>query len=42
MTILEMAKSNYPDLWNKNMLRKLVERGRISEDEYIEITGEKY
>ena len=40
--IAEMAKANYPDPWNKTMIRKLVEKGRITEEEYKENTGEDY
>lgn len=38
----EIAKKNYPDPWNIAMLRVLVERGKITADEYKEITGEDY
>lgn len=38
----EMARKNYPDLWNKEMLRRLVQKGRITAAEYEEITGEAY
>ena len=38
----ELAKKNYPDNWNIDMLRRLVERGRISEEEFCQITGETY
>lgn len=38
----EMAKKNYPDLWNKEMLRRLAQKGRITAEEYEEITGEAY
>lgn len=38
----EMARKNYPDLWNKEMLRRLVQKGRITAAEYEEITGETY
>lgn len=40
--IYEMAKKNYPRLWNIDMLRTLVEKGRITESEFEEITGEVY
>lgn len=38
----ELAKKNYPDFWNIEMLRKLVERGRITTEEFEDITGEPY
>ena len=38
----EMAKRNYPDVWNKEMLKKLVQKGRITAAEYEEIVGEPY
>lgn len=37
-----MAKKNYPNLWNLEMVRNLVKKGRITEGEYEEITGEAY
>ncbi len=38
----DIAKKNYPEFWNKDMLRKLVQLGRLTEAEYLEITGEVY
>ncbi|MBR3278703.1 MAG: XkdX family protein [Lachnospiraceae bacterium] len=38
----EMAKANYPDKWNISMLRNLVAKGRITAEEFFEITGEAY
>lgn len=38
----EIAKKNYPDNWNIEMLRKFVQRGRITAEQFAEITGEKY
>ena len=38
----DIAKENYPDPWNKAMLRKMVEKGRLTPEEYEEITGEVY
>ena len=38
----EMAKQNYPDVWNIEMLRRLVSKGRITAEEFLEITGEDY
>ena len=39
MTVLEMAKNYYPRLWGENRLRQLVDAGRLTEEEYQEITG---
>lgn len=38
----EMAKKNYPTLWNLDMLRTFCRLGRITPAEFEEITGEKY
>lgn len=38
----EMAKRNYPNLWNITMLRTFVQLGRITAEEFKEITGEDY
>lgn len=39
----EMAKRNYEKgLWNLDMLMNFVALGRITEDEYEEITGQPY
>lgn len=40
--IYEMAKKNYPRLWNIDMLRTLVYKGRITPEQFKEITGEDY
>ena len=40
--IYEMAKKNYPHLWNIDMLRTLVAKGRITPEQFKEITGEDY
>ena len=40
--IYELAKKNYPTLWNIDMLRNLVAKGRITEEQFNEITGEDY
>ena len=37
-----MAEKYYPDYWNKDRLRSLVLAGKLTEEEYQEITGEKY
>lgn len=38
----EMAKANFPKLWNIEMLRNLVVKGRITAEQFEEITGEPY
>ena len=38
----EMAKAYYPTKWNIAMLRNLVAKGRLTEEEFAEITGENY
>ena len=39
----EKVKKYYAaGVWSKERVRKVVERGVLSEDEYEEITGEKY
>ncbi len=38
----ELAKKYYPNLWGKEKLKKLVEAGKLTADEYKEITGEDY
>lgn len=40
--IAQLAKKNYPEQWNIEMVRNLVVKGRISEEKYEEITGEEY
>lgn len=42
MSIYEMAKAYYPDKWNKDMLKKLVAKKRLTKEQYQEITGEPY
>ena len=42
MTAYELAKKYYPRLWNKSRLRALVEAGKLTEEQYEEITGEAY
>lgn len=38
----ELAKKYYPNFWGKEKLKKLVEAGKLTADEYKEITGEDY
>ena len=40
--VYEMAKKNYPDPWNKAMIKKLVEKGKLTAEQFEEITGEPY
>lgn len=40
--VFEMAKENYPDPWNKAMIRRLVEKGKLTPEQFEEITGEIY
>ena len=40
MSVYEMAKSYYPRLWDKSRLEALVAAGRLTQEEYQEITGE--
>ena len=42
MSVYEMAKLYYPRLWDKSRLEALVEAGRLTEEEFEEITSEKY
>jgi hypothetical protein len=38
----ELAKKYYPQFWDKDRLRKLVKKGKLSTEEYKKITGEEY
>lgn len=40
--IYELAKKNYPILWNEEMIRTLVEKGRLTPEQFTEITGKEY
>lgn len=42
MSIFEMAKAYYPEKWNKEMIRNLTAKGRLTPEQYEEITGEPY
>lgn len=42
INVYERAKENYPDPWNKAMLKRLVRKGQLTAEEYEEITGEPY
>ena len=40
--VYEEAKKKYPKPWNKAMLKKLVNLGKLTEAQYEEIVGEVY
>lgn len=42
MNVFELAKMYYPRLWDKSRLEALVEAGRLTAEQYAEITGEAY
>lgn len=42
LSVKKMAEKYYPEYWNKDRLRSLVLAGKLTEEEYQEITGEKY
>ena len=42
MTTKELAQKNYPRCWTDDMVKKLVERGKLTSAEYEEITGNTY
>ena len=42
MTVKEMANNYYPKLWNIERLKALVAVGKLSEEDFKEITGETY
>lgn len=42
MTAFEMAQKYYPELWNIERLRALVAAGKLTPEEYQQITGETY
>lgn len=42
MTVKEMAKNYYPKLWSIDRLKALVAVGKLSEEDFKEITGETY
>lgn len=41
-SVKEMAKDYYPNLWSIERLKTLVKAGKISADDFKEITGEDY
>lgn len=43
MTNFDLAKKNYDrGLWTDDMLRKLVAKGKLTAEQYKEITGKDY
>lgn len=38
----EKIKKWYPHIWNLKMVRNAVEKGKITAEEFKEITGEQY
>lgn len=42
MNAYELAKKYYPALWNIDRLKKLVAAGKLTEEQFKEITGENY
>nr|WP_304059203.1 XkdX family protein [Enterocloster clostridioformis] len=42
MDVKGLAIKYYPRLWNINRLKALVAAGKLSEEDYKEITGEEY
>ena len=41
MSVYELAKTYYPRLWDKSRLEALVAAGRLTQEEYQEITSEE-
>lgn len=42
MSVYEMAKSYYPMFWDEARLRKLVAAGKLTKEQFTEITGKDY
>jgi len=42
MSVKEMAIKYYPKLWKKERIIALVKAGKVTAEEYKEITGEEY
>lgn len=40
MTILEMAQRYYPALWDESRINQLLTAGKITVEEYTQITGQ--
>lgn len=41
MTVFEMAKKYYPNLWDKNRIDKLLNNGKLTKEEYEKIIYQK-
>lgn len=42
MTVYEMAKKYYPRLWGIERLTALLNAGKLTQDEFDEITADEY
>lgn len=42
LSVKKMAEKYYPEYWDKDRLRTLVKAEKLTEEEYQELTGEKY
>lgn len=42
MTVKEITMKNYPKYWNKARVAYLVKIGRLTAEDYKEVTGESY
>ena len=42
MNVFELAQKYYPTLWSKDRLKALVAAGKLTPEEYLEVTGEAY
>lgn len=42
LSVKKMAEKYYPKYWDKDRLRTLIQAGKLTEEEYQELTGEKY
>lgn len=42
MTVFEMAQKYYSKLWDINRINALYEAGKLTKEQYKEITGEDY
>ena len=40
MTVYQMARQYYPRLWDDARLEQLVQAGRLTEEEAVELRGE--
>lgn len=37
----DIAKKNYPELWNRAMIDNLYNLGRLTDEEYADVIGEE-